>query len=70
MVELYDIFDEEDEQAFRTARFRNPYGESALHPGARTEPCPTCEVADSLTKRDISAGYQCDECADRDEGGY
>lgn len=69
MVELFDIFDDEDEKTFRTARFRDPYGESALHPGARTEPCPTCEEENRLTKKDVTAGYQCDFCAERDEGG-
>ncbi len=64
-----EIFDGEGERAYRTARFRDPYGKSALHPGARTEPCPTCEVEDSLTKKDVASGYQCDACADRAEGG-
>ena len=53
---LYEyIWDEEDEQASRS---------SVLHPGARTEPCPTCEDEEALTKEDIAAGYQCDICAD------
>lgn len=65
-----DIFDDEDERAYRHARFRNPGGESALHPGARTDPCPTCGEKDRLTKRDVAKGYQCDTCAERAEGTY
>jgi len=50
-------------------RFRDPGGNSSLHPGVRTEPCPTCKGSKRLTKKDVKAGYQCDECADRQEMG-
>jgi hypothetical protein len=38
----------------------------------RNRPCPTCGRPDVLTPRDVALGYQCDACADRDEGmgGY
>lgn len=36
----------------------------------RTLPCPTCKQPDRLTPADVRAGYQCDACADRDEGGF
>ena len=45
--------------ALRTASHRNP----------RNLPCPTCKEPDRLTAADAQRGYQCDACADRDEGG-
>lgn len=50
------------------SRFRDPGGRSALHRGHRCFPCPTCKAENALTARDVRAGYQCDACADRDEG--
>ena len=44
--------------ALRTATKQNP----------RSLPCPTCKRPDLLTPRDVRLGYQCDDCADRDEG--
>ena len=49
-------------------RFRDPGGRSALHPGERTRPCPTCGEPNRLTVQDVRKGYQCDQCADRAEG--
>lgn len=46
--------------ALRAASKRNP----------RNLPCPTCGKANRLTLADKEQGYQCDECADRTEGGY
>lgn len=34
----------------------------------RDQPCPTCGKANRLTRKDVALGYQCDRCADRDEG--
>lgn len=34
----------------------------------RTLPCPTCKKENVLTPADRRQGYQCDACADRDEG--
>lgn len=34
----------------------------------RILPCPTCEQPNKLTPADVRRGYQCDDCADRDEG--
>jgi len=45
--------------ALRAATRRNP----------RNLPCPTCREPNRLTPADRQRGYQCDECADRDEGG-
>jgi hypothetical protein len=62
-----DDFD--DEEAYMRRRFRDPGGRSALHPGERTHPCPSCGKANALTDADVAHGYQCDACADRDERG-
>jgi len=51
-------------------RFRSPGGRSALHPGRRCKPCPTCGAKNALTLADVQKGYQCDRCADRAEGTY
>jgi hypothetical protein len=45
--------------ALRAASKRNP----------RNLPCPTCRAPNRLTPADRAQGYQCDACADRDEGG-
>ena len=56
--------------------FADPGGRSALRAASLTNPrnlpCPTCGKANRLTPKDVALGYQCDECADRDEGlsGY
>lgn len=59
----------------------DPGGRSALRAARRDNPrnlpCPTCGEPNRLTPADRAAagqaqlgGYQCDSCADRDEGGY
>ena len=50
--------------------FRDPGGRSALGRGKRIHPCPTCGTPNALTARDRAKGYQCDRCADREEGGW
>lgn len=54
--------------------FANPGGNSALRAATRSNPrihpCPTCERPNRLTAIDVSYGYQCDSCADRQERGY
>jgi hypothetical protein len=59
----------DDDDEWDRLRFRDPGGRSALHPGPRTRPCPTCGRARALTVADVAAGYQCDRCADAAEGG-
>jgi len=49
-------------------RFQDPGGKSALHPGKRLYPCPTCKRPNQLTARDKYTGYQCDRCANAQEG--
>jgi hypothetical protein len=45
---------------------------SALRRATRSNPrihaCPTCKQPNKLTPADVRRGYQCDDCADRDEG--
>ena len=54
-------------------RFADPGGRSALRASSkrnpRNLPCPTCGAPNRLTPADKARGYQCDACADRDEGG-
>ena len=46
--------------ALRRATKQNP----------RNLPCPTCKEPNKLTPADKRQGYQCDSCANRDEGGF
>ena len=52
--------------------FQEPGGRSALRRATRGNPrrfpCPTCGAPNRLTPADVRAGYQCNGCADRDEG--
>jgi hypothetical protein len=36
----------------------------------RTLPCPNCKRPNALTAADVRQGYQCDSCADREEGAW
>ena len=52
--------------------FADPGGRSALRrtsrANPRTLPCPTCKQPDKLTPADVRRGYQCDDCANLEEG--
>ena len=56
--------------------FADPGGRSALRRetknNPRNLPCPTCGAPNRLTPADVRLNYQCNNCADRDEGilGY
>lgn len=52
------------------APFRDPGGRSALRAGIRRHPCPTCHTPNALTDADVKLGYQCDRCADAEEGYF
>ncbi len=56
------------------SEFQFPGGNSALRKATksnpRNRPCPTCKEPNKLTAKDVSLHYQCDSCADRDEGGF
>ena len=53
--------------------FADPGGNSALRAATasnpRNLPCPTCHRPNKLTPADAARGYQCDSCADAEEGG-
>ena len=67
---MYNEYDEE-QQGIVDAGFRDPGGRSALRAGVRRHPCPTCGRPNMLTDADVKRHYQCDRCADADEGlGY
>ncbi len=54
---MYGMF-ENSGSALRKATRYNP----------RIYPCPTCKQPNRLTQKDKNLGYQCDQCAARDEG--
>ena len=62
----------DDEDLYYRREFADPGGRSALRAASadnpRDLPCPTCGEPDRLTLLDVQMGYQCDECADLDEG--
>jgi len=64
----------DDEFLIDGVGFADPGGNSALRAATpsnpRNLPCPTCKAPSRLTSADRRAGYQCDTCADRDEGGF
>jgi hypothetical protein len=64
---------DEDSQTRRVI-FAQPGGRSALRAASRRNPrihpCPTCKRPDVLTPEDVRHGYQCDACADAEEGGW
>lgn len=55
------------------SEFQEPFGRSALRRATRKNPriypCPTCGEPNRLTAKDRALHYQCNDCADRDEGG-
>jgi hypothetical protein len=63
---------DEEEWLERVDMFADPGGHSALRRASKTNPrnlpCPTCGAKNRLTPADVELGYQCDQCADRDEG--
>ena len=62
--DCYDAWDEpsiefaDEGSALRAASPSNP----------RNLPCPTCRRENMLTPADHARGYQCNYCADADEG--
>ena len=69
---MSDDYYDDEEWAERVEMFAEPGGRSALRRASRSNPrnlpCPTCGQPNRLTPKDKRLGYQCDECADRDEG--
>ena len=66
---MYADFDDDDR-----SMFADPGGRSALRRVTRSNPrnlpCPTCKRPNKLTAADVARGYQCDSCADHNEGGF
>ena len=62
-----------DEEPIDGVGFSDPGGRSALRAATKSNPrnlpCPTCDQPNRLTRIDRARHYQCDECADRAEGG-
>lgn len=67
------MYDEYNDDMGDRSMFADPGGKSALRAASkrnpRNLPCPTCGQPNRLTPADRARGYQCDACADRDEGG-
>lgn len=65
-----DRYDDRDCES--RIEFKDPGGRSALRAASRRNPrnlpCPTCGQPNRLTPKDVALHYQCDACADRDEG--
>jgi len=68
-----DDYPEPDDMPSDDPGFADPGGRSALRAATKSNPrnlpCPTCKTPNVLTPADRARGYQCDRCADRDEGG-
>jgi hypothetical protein len=61
----------EDPNAYHTT-FANPGSalRAASKRNPRNLPCPTCKQPNRLTPKDQSLGYQCDDCANAEEGCF
>jgi hypothetical protein len=76
-VNGWSTYDEEydlEENIMDNCDFQDPGGDSALRRATegnpRNLPCPNCGRVNMLTPLDAILGYQCDICADEQEGGY
>lgn len=67
--EDFDDGDYEERIAFADAGGRSALRAASKY-NPRNLPCPTCKRANVLTPADVRQGYQCNACADRDEGGF
>lgn len=67
----YHDFDDDGEDR---REFADPGGRSALRAATRGNPrclpCPTCKQPNRLTPKDQAQGYQCNRCADLEEGAF
>ena len=70
LTKLNERYDDDEEEAKRKM-FAGPGSalRAASKKNPRNLPCPTCKQPNKLTPKDKRLGYQCDDCADRDEGG-
>jgi hypothetical protein len=60
----------ESDDAPRLVTFARPGSalRAAGKANPRNLPCPTCKRPNQLTPADVARGYQCDGCADAEEG--
>ncbi len=72
-VDLRDRDESDPDEEADRLQFADPGGRSALRAASdsnpRNLPCPNCGAPNRLTPADRARDYQCDECADRAEGG-
>ena len=68
--ESFNDFDDDFEGFEETEPFADPGGRSSLRAGDRVHPCPTCGKENRLSAADVRRGYQCDQCADAEEGAF
>jgi ribosomal protein L37AE/L43A len=54
-----------DEDEFYRRQF-----EAKMNKGGKKHSCPTCKQPNRLSDAQKRRGYQCDECADKEEGAY
>ena len=66
----YGDWDDSEGNYETREQFYHPGGRSALLTGKRNKPCPTCGQQNCLTAADVKKGYQCDRCADTEEGNF
>jgi hypothetical protein len=63
---------DDDDRPIDGVGFKDPRGKSALRAATasnpRNLPCPACKRPNRLTPLDRARGYQCDDCADLEEG--
>lgn len=69
---MRDDYYDDEEWAERVKMFAEPGGNSSLRRASRSNPrnldCPTCGAKNVLTPKDAALGYQCNRCADLEEG--
>lgn len=65
---------DDDETQTRNTTFARPGTNSALRAATLKNPrihaCPRCKQPNRLTPADLRNGYQCDACADAEEGCF
>jgi len=69
-----DNYEDYDTEADLYSDFAVPGSNSSLRAATKSNPrnlpCPTCGEPNRLTPKDRSLGYQCNQCADKQEWGY
>lgn len=71
-MNLSDHLEADQAEIYSRRHFASPGGNSALRASSRRNPrnlpCPTCKADNRLTPADVSRGYQCNSCANAEEG--